>query len=202
MRGSRTASYKDSEDASPVPDTPGRAQADDPKGDSARCATSRREDPTPGGAACRQAPGFCARFARGTTHANHARQGPQAARGRCRREGLVEVRDVRDRDAGRDAETPRSPSASTTGPSSRDIRSSRTARIRSTSRSTYRTKRRSSRNWKSDGGWRVGVSIVGGRFRITEPSMRPPGFHCHLFTEGFHVPPPLDPRPGRTLRAD
>src|SRR5512135_2000956 len=32
--------------------------------------------------------------------------------------------------------------------------------------------------------------------------MRPPGFRCHLFTEGFHVPPPLDPRPGRTLRAD
>src|SRR5438270_10067949 len=32
--------------------------------------------------------------------------------------------------------------------------------------------------------------------------MRPPGFRCHLFTEGSHVPAPVDPRPSRTLRPD
>src|SRR3954451_15709273 len=32
--------------------------------------------------------------------------------------------------------------------------------------------------------------------------MRPPRFRCHPFTEGSHVPAPVDSRPGRTLRPD
>ena len=115
-----------------------------------------------------------ARSERETAHTNDARQGPQATPGRCCQASLVQARDLRNPNARLDppGDAPGYPWRRSRDQVRGLLGGRRIGRTPSTSSSTCRTRRRSSRRWKSAGRC---AGRVGSASAVAVPAARTTG---------------------------